>query len=88
MRISFCIWIKRNMEKEDYSSELKRFVKMIVTTFIDLLLVACVFALILKLDFAIVLFGIGLLSVVVGAYLGGPNPFDPKNPRMSHSRKT
>ena len=72
------------MENEDFSSELKNFVKKIITVVIGLILIAGVIALFLKLDFAIILFGIGILSAVIGAYLGGPNSFDPKNPQMSH----
>jgi hypothetical protein len=48
-----------------------------------LFLVASVIAWSLNLYFGIVLFGLGVIATVVGAYLGGPNPYDPKNPRIS-----
>jgi hypothetical protein len=73
------------MENQGISTELKEFVKKIIAVDIGLLLLAGVIAFYLKLYFGIVLFGLGILSTVFGAYLGGPNPYAPKNPRISHS---
>ena len=72
------------MEDQGVSPALKDFVRKIIAIDIGLLLVASVLAWSLNLYFGIVLFGLGLISTVIGAYLGGPNPYDPKNPRISH----
>jgi hypothetical protein len=71
------------MENPGASLDLREFIKRIIAIEIGLLLVASVLALSLNLHFGIVLFGLGIIATVVGAYLGGPNPYDPKNPRIS-----
>jgi hypothetical protein len=48
---------------------------------IGLLILAELSSLILKVDFGILLFLLGILIGGLGAYLGGPNPNDPDNPR-------
>ena len=73
------------MENHSMPPELKDFLKKIIILDIGLFLVAGVMALFIKLYFAAILFGLGILCSVVGAYLGNANPYDPKNPRISHS---
>ena len=72
------------MENPDNSPDFKDFVKKIVMVEVGLLIIASVIALSINLYVSIVLFGLGILSTVVGGYLGGSNPFDPRNSRMSY----
>ena len=74
------------MENQGGSSELKDFVRKIIAVDIGLFLVASVVALSLHIDFGVILFAFGMLSAIVGAFLGGSSPYDPKNPRMQQSK--
>ena len=70
------------MENQGNSPELKEFARKIIALDIGLLLVAGVVALSLNLDFSIILFALGMMVATIGAYLGGPNSQEPKNPRI------
>ncbi len=68
------------MENQGISPQLKNFVGKIITIEIALLIVAGVIAWLSNLYFGIVLFALGILLSVIGAYLGNPNPHDPEKP--------
>ncbi len=72
------------MKSLKISAELKDFIKKIIAVDIGLSVVAGILALWLQHHFGIILFGLGILCTVVGAYLGGPNSNDLENPRISH----
>jgi len=73
------------MEDRSASFELKDFVKKVFAIELGMLLVAGVVSLSLNYNFSIILFALGMVSAVVGASLGGADPYHPKNPRMQQS---
>lgn len=75
------------MENQSIPPELKDFVRKIIAVDIGLLLLAGVIALSLNHHFGLVLFGLGILSAVVGGYLGNAYPYSPENPEMLDSNR-
>jgi hypothetical protein len=73
------------MENQRSSSPVKGFVKKIMVLEICVFLIAGVLAFFLSLHFAVILLGVGILSSVVGSYLGNAYPYSHKNPAMSNS---
>lgn len=70
------------MNEPRISPELKNFVGKIIMMDVGLFLISGVITLALQLYFGMILFVLGILSTVVGGYLGGPNRYEPKNPRL------
>ncbi|SRR6266498_781349 len=74
------------MKMKDNNSDLKHFIQNILVVDIGLLIVAGFISLALDLNFGVTLFFLGVLVGGIGAFLGGPDPFDPDNPRNLPSR--
>lgn len=70
------------MENQDDSTEWKDFARKVIAVEVGLLLVSGIISLATNIHFGVILFGLGMLSGVAGAFLGGPNPYAANNPRM------
>jgi hypothetical protein len=68
--------------KKQISPELKRFAGKVFLVVIGLILIAYVLASFTREYFGMILFVLGLLSTVIGTYLGNPRPRDSMSPRI------
>jgi|ERR1700690_458798 len=69
------------METHSNNSAKTRFIKRILVVDVALLGIAGLISLVINSSFGIILFVLGMLAGGIGAFLGGPDPTDPSNPR-------
>jgi hypothetical protein len=71
---------------ENDPSDKKRFIINIMAVEFALIILSALFSLFLNTNFGVILFFLGILVGILGAYLGGPNPSDPNNPNYLPSQ--
>jgi hypothetical protein len=72
---------RKMMKTENINSARTRFIRRILVVDVALLIVAGLVSSVLNFSFGIILFALGILVGGIGAFLSGPDPTDPSNPR-------